>query len=666
MGPHAAPSSAADQSMRLLSTSFRSHLSSFSASSPIAEAAIARDIEDEAEQAGALQDDDDDDYDSAGWAIKPSDHSLAEGYHRPSYVAAGPRAAVVQNSSVTEHGYLTKREAEEARNDERSLLRDNSLLPPKHPRRRSSGGQSSFQGLSARLSIPRLRRSIDEEAAVDDAVGNGIADLSERTALLGASREADPSKPYGGLDTPENISKKWEEAVTAGIIQTTWQREAKVLAKYSPSLILTFLLQYSLTVASIFTVGHIGKIELGAVSLASMTASITGYSVYQGLATSLDTLCAQAYGSGHKTLVGLQLQRMVYFLWTITIPISIIWFFGTQILEAIVPEKETAKLAGLYLKVLIAGAPGYAAFESGKRFVQAQGLFSATFYVLLICAPLNAFMNWLFVWKFQWGFVGAPIAVSVTENLMPLCLFLYVRFVDGMQCWGGFSRLALRNWGPMIRLALPGLIMVLAEFLAFEILTLSASWISTTHLAAQSVLSTLTAITYQIPFPVSIAASTRIANLIGATLSDAAKTAAKVAFVAEVGIGILNVVLLSSLRNYIPQLFTNDEDVIEVVASILPLCAAFQLFDALAACCGGILRGIGRQEVGGYVNLISYYLIGLPISFGTGFGLGWGLYGLWAGPALALGIVAFVEWVFIYKTSWEAAVEDAQKRNAMG
>lgn len=213
---------------------------------------------------------------------------------------------------------------------------------------------------------------------------------------------------------------------------------------------------------------------------------------------------------------------------------------------------------------------------------------------------------------------------------MPLCLFLYVRFVDGMQCWGGFSRLALRNWGPMIRLALPGLVMVLAEFLAFEILTLSASWISTTHLAAQSVLSTLTAITYQIPFPVSIAASTRIANLIGATLSDAAKTAAKVAFVAEVGIGILNVVLLSSLRNYIPQLFTNDEDVIEVVASILPLCAAFQLFDALAACCGGILRGIGRQEVGGYVNLISYYLIGLPISFGTGFGLGWGLYGLWA------------------------------------
>jgi MATE family multidrug resistance protein len=80
----------------------------------------------------------------------------------------------------------------------------------------------------------------------------------------------------------------------------------------------------------------------------------------------------------------------------------------------------------------------------------------------------------------------------------------------------------------MVKLALPGLLMVEAEFLAFEILTLASSYFGTTHLAAQSILSTLTSLTFQIPFPISIAASTRVANLIGATLSDAAKTSAKV------------------------------------------------------------------------------------------------------------------------------------------
>ena len=190
----------------------------------------------------------------------------------------------------------------------------------------------------------------------------------------------------------------------------------------------------------------------------------------------------------------------------------------------------------------------------------------------------------------------------------------------------------------MIKLALPGLLMVEAEFLAFEILTLASSYFSTTHLAAQSIVSTVAALAFQIPFPISIAASTRVANLIGATLTDAAKTSAKVAFVAATIVGIFNVILLYSLRNYIPQLFTNDQDVIYLVARVLPICAAFQLFDALAANCNGLLRGLGQQEIGGYVNLFCYYIIAMPISFGTAFGLHWELEGLWTGVAVALGL----------------------------
>jgi MATE family multidrug resistance protein len=131
-------------------------------------------------------------------------------------------------------------------------------------------------------------------------------------------------------------------------------------------------------------------------------------------------------------------------------------------------------------------------------------------------------------------------------------------------------------------------------------------------------------------------------------------------------VGLFNVILLSSLRNYIPQLFTNDPDVIDLVASVLPLCAAFQLFDALAANLGGLLRGLGRQEIGGWVNLFCYYVIAMPISFGTAFGLNWGLYGLWSGVALALGLVAALEAFFIYRANWDDSVEAAKTRNNAG
>lgn len=573
-------------------------------------------------------------------------HGFAGHYRRSSFAGAGNRTILFSAAADTDR--LTEAERDRMIEEERSLLRDNKLIPPKH----AHGEQRR------RMSIIPFAT---DGATSSDRMENTTA-TNEVTPLLAEH----PNEPYGGQNSPKKIQQKWDEAIAHKKIHTTWQREAKVIAKYSLPLMLTFLLQYSLTVASIFTVGHIGTAELGAVSLASMTANITGYAVYQGLATSLDTLCAQAYGSGRKKLVGLQMQRMVYFLWVLTVPIGLVWLCADRILQLIVPEREVAHLAGLYLKVVLVGAPGYATFQAGTRYVQAQGLFSATMYVLLFCAPLNAFMHWLFVWKLGFGFIGAPAAVAITDTLLPIGLFVYVKFFSksGMSCWNGFTRKALTNWTPMIKLALPGLVMVEAEMIAFEILTFAASLFGTTTLAAQSVLATLTSITYQIPFPLSIAGSTRVANLIGATLSDAARVSTRVTFAAAVVIGLLNVTLLSALKDHIPWLFTSDAQVASIVSRILPLCAAFQLFDALAANCNGILRGLGRQEFGGYVQLFCYYVIAMPLSFGTAFGLHWGLWGLWTGVALALGVVAAIEFVYLYGVlDWEKCVEDATRRS---
>ena len=190
---------------------------------------------------------------------------------------------------------------------------------------------------------------------------------------------------------------------------------------------------------------------------------------------------------------------------------------------------------------------------------------------------------------------------------MPFLLFLYVRFVSGLDCWGGLNKGAFRNWSPMIRLAVPGLAMVLAEMLAFEILALSASWISPTHLAAQAVLNTLATLAFQLPYSVSIAASTRIANLVGANLADCAKISLRMAILAACLVGSINMSLLGLLRNKIPQLFTDDENVAYLISGVIPLVAAFQLVDAIASTCSGLLRGLGKQSVGGWVNIIAYY-----------------------------------------------------------
>lgn len=245
--------------------SYRSQLGSWSANSPIAAAAIAQDAEDEPESASS-----EDESDAS--TVKPTQHSMMGSYRRPSFVATGPRGAVLPGQNVFPgEVHLSKAERKRMQDEERSLLRDNSLIPPKHARSRKSEDNLGAR-LSGRLSSAGLRKTRtnpDEEGAPSIHVeGSGGGPASENTPLLGRNGEVID----GDL---EALNSKWEEAIQAGKIQTTWQREAKVLARYSRSLIVTFILQYSLTMASIFTVGHIGKVELGAVSLATSMNLIT-------------------------------------------------------------------------------------------------------------------------------------------------------------------------------------------------------------------------------------------------------------------------------------------------------------------------------------------------------------------------------------------------------
>ncbi len=430
-------------------------ISSYLGTSPISQEILARDIADCSSEGEASDNEWDVDPDFEAAALNGQRAPLS--FH-PGGIAYGSCRPAVGPQSL-EHAPPTQQDIEESRNAERSLLRDNHILPPKHPRARH---ETPLRRLYRWVFSTKVREV--DSGVVGPALSRVSTKALETTPLLLSVAEV-------AAPTPHEEHDRWQAAVAANILRTTWQREAKTLLQYSGPLIITFLLHYSVTIGSVLTVGRIGMIELGAVSckspspspltnlschashplndssVATMTANITCYAPLQGLATSLDTLCAQAYGSGHKHLVGLQAQRMTYLLWILLLPIWAVWLCAEPVLTRLVPDTDTAVLAAGYLRILVLGTPGVAAFESGKRFVQAQGLFHATTYVLAVGAPLSFLLNWFFAWRLGWGFPGAAMAMALTQNLLPLLLVLYIRFVEGSECWNGFSRRAFTNWG---------------------------------------------------------------------------------------------------------------------------------------------------------------------------------------------------------------------------
>ncbi|CAO0798304.1 unnamed protein product [Mucor circinelloides] len=446
---------------------------------------------------------------------------------------------------------------------------------------------------------------------------------------------------------------------------SSWMTEFRWLIKNALPIVFTFLMQNSLQMASIFTLGHLGPTELAAAALASMFASVTAWSIAFGTATALDTLCSQAWtGAKDKTLVGIHLQRALCILGLMFIPIAIVWWNCTKLLLSLNQDPELALHAGLFLRCLMLGAPAFIAFEATKKYLQAQGIMQASTYVLMIVSPINLCLNYSFVYlaPFKLGFIGAPLATSFSYWLMLTLLVLYIKFVNGKEAWGGWSRECLTGWWPFLKLSIPSLLMITAEWWAFELSSLAASYLSTRDLAAQSIVLTTASATYTIPFGVSVAASNRIGNSLGESNATKARRASVVAILFAIFFGFTNSTFFMAVRSKFGFLFTSDEDVVQLVSKIMPLCAMFQIADGLSGVCGGVIRGLGRQSFAAWVNLFSYYVVALPLGYYLTFVLDWDLNGLWIALTLALFLVASSSLIFLSFINWESEVNKAQER----
>lgn len=308
------------------------------------------------------------------------------------------------------------------------------------------------------------------------------------------------------------------------------------------------------------------------------------------------------------------------------------------------------------------GAPAYICFEATKKYLQAQGIMHAGTYVLLICSLLNLALNYLFAWKLGLGFIGAPLATSITYWLMFCLLVGYIAFIDGSAGWGGFSRRALQNWIPFLKLVGPGILMVGTEWIAFEIVALAAGRLGTTSLAAQSVIMTTDQVLNTIPFGISIATSNRVGNLLGRAWPVGAKVSANLSAMFAAIVGMIIMIIMLITRQSFGYLFSDEEVVVDLVADVLPWVAAFQIADGVAGSCGGSLRGMGNQHLGAVVNLVSYYILALPLGIYLAFQHNLGLAGLWVGQCVALFLVGGVEWLLILRTNWNKEVAKCYER----
>lgn len=399
-----------------------------------------------------------------------------------------------------------------------------------------------------------------------------------------------------------------------------------------------------------------------------MTANVTGFSIISGWVSALDSLLPAAYSSPHPYTVGIWTQRMVIMIAFLIIPIVLTWLNTERILLALHQDPGVSALAARYLEILTLALPAFGGFEIIRRYLQALGLFHAPTIAVGVASAFNVPAQILLVYgpdKIRLGFLGAPVA-SVLSYYLMLAFGLCQCYVAPRDAWQGLTRKALEVKGLVAvwQLGLSSTIAMAAEWWAWEVANLMSSALGTSALAAQSVLLVTCSLTYQLPMSVSVASAVRIGNLLGADQPHWAKLSTRMAMWGALICGLLNSSVMIMFRSQWGWMFSSDPELVAMIATILPYVGAFQIADGICGVGAGILRGSGRQGKGAVINVLAFYVVGLPIGGALMFSSNWGLQGIWLGLfiGLMLGATGFL--VLILRTDWSGEAEKVLARMA--
>jgi len=123
--------------------------------------------------------------------------------------------------------------------------------------------------------------------------------------------------------------------------------------------------------------------------------------------------------------------------------------------------------------------------------------------------------------------------------------------------------------------------------------------------------------------------------------------------------------LMYVCRDHIGEMFTTDGEVNAVVRVLAPIAALFQVLDGFVGVCGGVFRGLGRQKLVVLVNVLAFWLLGMPLGYGLAFPAGLGVSALWWGLSLGLLVSSAAYAVLLLRIDWLQEARDALIRSTI-
>ncbi len=400
--------------------------------------------------------------------------------------------------------------------------------------------------------------------------------------------------------------------------------------------------------------GTVDAMMLGRYSERALAAGALGNSVSFGLITfpmgilmALDPLVAQAWGAESHVRIGRHFKQGLLLAAVLAVPLSAVMWRTEGLLLLTGQHPEIAADAAAYIWVIAAGNLPFLLFVAVRQTLQAMSLIRPAAIAIVIANGVNVVANYTLIFGHfglpELGVVGSAWATSISRWVMLCGLVAAARPVVKRYLAGSWRPLmAARAFLQPLRLGVPIGVQVSLEMWLFMAVALMMGNLGPTELAAHQIALTLAALAFMVPLGISGAAATRVGNAIGRRDVAGARRAAAVCLVLGVAVMSLSALAFVLAPEPLSRLFTAEAGVIAVAVVLLPVAAAFQIFDGLQVVAIGALRGAADIRVPAVIALVGYWGLGLPLGAFLAFRAGMGPQGPWWGLTVGLGSVAIL------------------------
>ncbi|KAF4356499.1 protein DETOXIFICATION 35 [Cannabis sativa] len=462
---------------------------------------------------------------------------------------------------------------------------------------------------------------------------------------------------------PEEEDKDYEAVVSVRDVRNVFWKESVKLWTIAGPIICTIVCNYGINSLTNIFVGHIGELQLSAVTISLSVIGTFSFGFMLGMGSALETLCGQAFGAGQVHMLGIYMQRSWLILLVSCFFLLPFYIFAAPILKILGQADDVADLAGKFTILVIPQLFSLAVNFPTQKFLQAQSKVNALAWIGFVAMVLHVGLLWLFIYFFNWGLTGAAVAFDLTSWLIVIAQVVYV-ICWCNEGWSGFSMLAFKELWAFVRLSLASAVM-----LCLEIWYLMSVIVLTGHLKnaviavdSLSVCMNLNGWEAMLFIGINAAISVRVSNELGMGRPLGAKYSVYVTVFQSLLIGIFFAVVILLTKDDFSVIFTNSKEVQEAVSRLAYLLGITMLLNSVQPVISGVAIGGGWQALVAYINLGCYYIFGLPLGVLLGYTAGLGVIGLWGGMICGTALQTLLLLIVLYKTNWNKEVEQTTER----